>query len=125
VALCLAHAICSKETWFETRGIAHVWPTFGRPKQIVTDSAKEFRGMALQRDCAKHAVTIRRRKGRVHEGGVVERLLGKLNGVISRHDGATGRSIKDRDGYPSEKRACLTFADPEHCVALAIIDHDG
>jgi putative transposase len=126
VALCLAHAICPKEAWLETRGIVHAWPTFGRPKQIVTDSAKEFRGTAFQRGCAEFGVSIRRRnRGRVHEGGVVERLLGKLNGVIGRHDGATGRSIKDRDGYPSEKRACLTFADLERCVALAIIDHNG
>ena len=56
---------------------------------------------------------------------MVERLLGKLNAVIGRHDGATGRSIEHRDGYPSEKRACLTFADLERCVALAIIDHNG
>jgi putative transposase len=126
VALCLAHAICPKEAWLETRGIAHAWPTFGRPKQIVTDSAKEFLGTAFKRGCAEYGVTIRRRnRGRVHEGGVVERLLGKLNGVIGRHDGASGRSIKDRDGYPSEKRACLTFADLERCVALAIIDHNG
>lgn len=126
VALCLAHAICRKEAWLESRGIAHAWPTLGRPKQIVTDSAKEFRGTAFRRGCAEYGVSIRRRnRGRVHEGGVVERLLGKLNAVIGRHDGATGRSIKDRDGYPSEKRACLTFADLERCVALAIIDHNG
>ena len=56
---------------------------------------------------------------------MVERLLGKLNGVIGSQDGATGRSIMDRDGYPSEQRACLTFADLERCVALAIIDHNG
>ena len=56
---------------------------------------------------------------------MVERLLGKLNAVIGRHDGDTGRSIEHRDGYPSEKRACLTFADLERCVALAIIDHNG
>lgn len=126
VALCLAHAICRKEAWLESRGIAHAWPTFGRPKQIVTDSAKEFRGAAFRRGCAEYGVAIRRRnRGRVHEGGVVERLLGKLNAVIGRHDGATGRSIKDRDGYSSEKLACLTFADLERCVALAIIDHNG
>ena len=126
VALCLAHAICPKETWLEERGIAHDWPTFGRPKQIVTDLAKEFRGKAFQRGCAEYGVSIRRRdRGRVHEGGVVERLLGKLNGVIGAHDGCTGRSIADRDGYPSEKRACLTFADLERCVALAIIDHNS
>jgi putative transposase len=52
VALCLAHAICPKEAWLESRGIAHAWPTFGRPRQIVTDSAKEFRGTAFQRGCA-------------------------------------------------------------------------
>ncbi|WP_036255246.1 Mu transposase C-terminal domain-containing protein [Methylocapsa acidiphila] len=126
VALCLAHAICPKAAWLESRGIEHDWPTFGRPKQIVTDSAKEFRGKAFQRGCAEYGVSIRRRdRGRVHEGGVVERLLGKLNGVIGTHDGATGRSIMDRDGYPSEKRACLTFADLERCVALAIIDHNS
>ena len=126
VALCLAHAICRKEAWLESRGITHAWPIFGRPKQIVTDSAKEFRGTAFRRGCAEYGVSIRRRnRGRVHEGGVVERLLGKLNAVIGRHDGATGRSIADRDGYPSEKRACLTFADLERCVALAIIDHNG
>ena len=126
VALCLAHAICRKEAWLKSRGLTHPWPMFGRPKQIVTDSAKEFRGTAFQRGCADYGVSIRRRnRGRVHEGGVVERLLGKLNGVIGRHDGATGRSIEDRDGYPSEKRACLTFADLERCVALAIIDHNG
>ncbi|MGO9390245.1 Mu transposase C-terminal domain-containing protein [Rhodoblastus sp.] len=126
VALCLAHAICPKEAWLATRGVAHDWPTFGRPKQIVADSAKEFKGTAFQRGCDEYGVSIRlRNRGRVHEGGVVERLLGKLNGVIGRYDGATGRSVKDRDGYPSEKRACLTFADLERCVALAVIDHNG
>lgn len=126
VALCLAHAICRKEAWLEARGVAYAWPMFGRPEQIVTDSAKEFRGTALRRVCTEYGVSIRRRnRGRVHEGGVVERLLGKLNAVIGRHDGATGSSIADRDGYPSEKRACLTFADLERCVALAIIDHNG
>ena len=126
VALCLAHPICPKEAWLESRGVAHAWPTLGRPKQIVTDSAKKFRRAAFQRGCAEYGVSIRHRnRGCVHEVGVVERLLGKLNGVIGRHDGATGRSIEDRDGYPSEKRACLTFAGLERCVALAIIDHNN
>jgi len=126
VALCLAHAVCRKEAWLQARGLAHAWPTFGRPKQIVTDSAKEFKGAAFRRGCAEYGVAIRRRdRGRVHEGGVVERLLGKLNAAIGQRDGATGSSIADRDGYPSEKRACLTFADLERCVALAIIDHNG
>ncbi len=126
VALCLAHAVCRKEAWLQARGLAHAWPTFGRPKQIVTDSAREFKGAAFRRGCAEYGVAIRfRDRGRVHEGGVVERLLGKLNSGLGRRDGATGSSIADRDGYPSETRACLTFADLERCVALAIIDHNG
>jgi putative transposase len=31
--------------------------------------------------------------------------------------------VADRDQYPSERRACLSFADLERCVALAVIDH--
>ena len=126
VALCLAHAICRKEAWL--RG--------ARPSACVAD----VRAAEANRDGFGEGVQRRgvsaglrriwrldptRDRGRVHEGGVVERLLGKLNGVIGRRDGATGSSIADRDGYPSEKRACLTFADLERCVALAIIDHNG
>ncbi|AZG78915.1 hypothetical protein [Methylocystis rosea] len=39
--------------------------------------------IAIQRDNGGH----------VDQGGVVERLLGKLNSLIGKHDGATGRSI--------------------------------
>ena len=32
--------------------------------------------------------------------------------------------VGDRDGYPSEAKARLTFADLERCVALAVLDHN-
>ncbi|MGH6846133.1 MAG: hypothetical protein ACREC0_01455 [Methylocella sp.] len=71
----------------------------------MTDSAKEFRSTAFQRGCAAYGVSLRRRnRGRVHEGGVVERLPGKLKGATGRNDGATRRSIRDRDGYPDLQR---------------------
>lgn len=125
VALCLAQAICRKETWLAARNIDHAWPMFGRPRLILTDSAKEFKGYAFQRGCEDFSIRIRYRdRGRVHLGGVVERLLGKLNGVLGRYPGATGRSVKDRDQYPSQRLACLSFADLERCVALAVIDHN-
>jgi hypothetical protein len=64
---------------------------------------------------------------------VVERLLGKLNAVIATRYGSTGRSVADRDGYPSRERACLTFAELETrkrhferlCVLLLIMIDDG
>ncbi|MEO6382240.1 MAG: Mu transposase C-terminal domain-containing protein [Nitrobacter sp.] len=125
VALCLAQAMCAKDEWLRARGLVQCWPVFGRPRRLVTDSAKEFKGHAFQRGCDDYGVTIRYRdRGRVHQGGVVERLLGKLNAVIATRYGSTGRSVTDRDGYPSRARACLTFADLETCLALAIIDHN-
>lgn len=125
VALCLAQAMCPKEKWLAARSIEHGWPMFGRPRLLVTDSAKEFKGNAFQRGCEDYGIRIRYRdRGRVHQGGVVERLLGKLNSVLATQPGSTGRSVADRDQYPAERRARLSFADLERCVALAVIDHN-
>lgn len=96
-----------------------------RSRLLVTDSAKEFKGHAFQRGCDDYGIRIRfRDRGRVHQGGVVERLLGKLNSILVTYPGSSGRSVADRDEYPSEQRARLNFADLERCVALAVIDHN-
>ena len=125
VALCLAQAMCPKEGWLAARGIPDGWPMFGRPRLLVTDSAKEFKGHAFQRGCEDYGIDIRYRdRGRVHQGGVVERLLGKLNAVLATQPGSTGRSVADRDEYPAERRARLSFADLERCITLAVIDHN-
>lgn len=125
VALCLAHAICLKDDWLVERGIAHPWAMHGRPKQIVVDSAKEFQSNTFTKGCADFGITVRtRNKGTVHRGGVVERLLGKVNTVLRSLPGKTGRSIADRGDYASDERASLTFAALERCIALAIIDHN-
>lgn len=125
VALCLAHAICLKDDWLVERGIAHPWAMHGRPKQIVVDSANEFQSNTFTKGCADFGITVRTRtKGTVHRGGVVERLLGKVNKVLRSLPGKTGRSIADRGDYSSDERASLTFAALERCIALAIIDHN-
>lgn len=125
VALCLAQAMSRKEAWLTARYIEHGWPMFGRPRSLVTDSAKEFKGHAFQRGCEDYGIRIRYRdRGRVHQGGVVERLLGKLNSALASQPGSTGRSVADRDEYPAQRRARLSFADLERCVALAVIDHN-
>ncbi|WP_244399858.1 MULTISPECIES: Mu transposase C-terminal domain-containing protein [unclassified Agrobacterium] len=125
VALCLAQAMCPKDTWLAARNLNHAWPMFGRPRLLVTDSAMEFKGHAFRRGCDDYGIRIRYRdRGRVHQGGVVERLLGKLNAVLVAYPGSSGRSVAHRDEYPSERRACLSFADLERCIALAVIDHN-
>ncbi|NTE57869.1 DDE-type integrase/transposase/recombinase [Agrobacterium tumefaciens] len=125
VALCLAQAMCPKDAWLAARDLNHAWPMFGRPRLLVADSAMEFKGHAFQQGCDDYGIRIRPRdRGRVHHGGVVERLLGKVNGVLATYPGSSGRSVADRDEYPSERRACLSFANLERCVALAVIDHN-
>ena len=125
VALCLAQAMCRKEDWLAARDINHSWPMFGRPKMVVVDSAMEFRSTSFILGCAEYGIAIQsRNKGTVHRGGVVERLLGKVNTVLRSLPGKTGRSIADRGEYLSEDRARLNFADLERCIALAIIDHN-
>jgi putative transposase len=125
VALCLAHAMCGKDDWLSERGIAHPWAMYGRPKQIVVDSAKEFQSSTITTGCADFGIAVRtRNKGTVHRGGVVERLLGKVNTVLRSLPGKTGRCIADRGDYSSDKRASLTFAALERCITLAIIDHN-
>jgi putative transposase len=125
VALCLAHAMCGKDDWLSERGIAHPWAMHGRPKQIVVDSAKEFQSSTITTGCADFGIAVRtRNKGTVHRGGVVERLLGKVNTVLRSLPGKTGRCIADRGDYSSDKRASLTFAALERCITLAIIDHN-
>lgn len=125
VALCLAQAMCRKDDWLAERGIAHPWEMYGRPKQIVVDSAKEFQSSTFTKGCADFGITVRtRNKGTVHRGGIVERLLGKVNTVLRSLPGKTGRSIADRGDYSSDERASLTFAALERCIALAIIDHN-
>ncbi|MCA2371170.1 transposase [Agrobacterium genomosp. 3 str. CIP 111-78] len=125
VALCLAQAICRKDAWLASRSIEHAWPMFGRPKLLLTDSAMEFKGNAFQLGCDDYGIRIRHRdRGRVHQGGVVERLLGKLNGVLATYPGSSGRSVADRDEYPAHRRACLSFSELERCIALAVLDHN-
>jgi hypothetical protein len=41
---------------------------FGRPRLLVTDSAKEFKGHAFQRGCEDYGIRIRYRdRGSVHQ----------------------------------------------------------
>ncbi len=95
-------------------------------KKLVVDMGPEFRSDTFAQACDEYNIKIKRRnRGTVHTGGVVERLLGKLNHEVGRLDGRTGRSVADRDGYPSEARACLSFQDLEKCIALAVIDHNN
>jgi putative transposase len=114
-----------KDIWLAALNLNHAWQMLGRPQVLVTHSAMEFKGHTFQRGCDDYGIRTRYRdRGRVHQGGVVERLLGKLKAVLATYPGFSGRSVAHRDEYPFERRACVSFADLERCVALAVIDHN-
>lgn len=126
VALCLAHALCRKDEWLQVRGFAGKdWPMYGRPKVLLVDSGAEFQSTLFQEACREFGISVRlRNRGSVHTGGIIERLLGILNGMLGGLYGKTGRSVADRGDYPSAARACLTFEELEKCVALAVMHHN-
>lgn len=127
VALCLAHALCRKDDWLEARGMAaNDWPMFGRPKVLLVDMGAEFRSALFKEACEDFGINVRlRNRGNVHTGGIIERLLGILNGILGGLYGRTGNSVADRGDYPALARACLTFEELERCVALAILHHNN
>lgn len=69
VGLCLAHMVADKRAWLERLGVEAVWPMSGKPGELYTDNAAEFRSEALRRGCEQHGITQRYRPpGQPHFG---------------------------------------------------------
>ncbi|TDD32400.1 hypothetical protein E1286_43670 [Nonomuraea terrae] len=49
VGLCLAHMAADKRPWLGRLGVNAAWPMSGKPREIFTDNATEFKSEALQR----------------------------------------------------------------------------
>ena len=121
VGLCLTHAVLPKEAWLAERGVEASWPVLGLPAVLHVDNAPEFHGEALQRGCLQHGIELDRRPvARPHYGGIVERLIGSLMQLVHRLPGTTFSNPTERGSYPSEDKACLTLAELERWVTLAI-----
>ncbi|KQN05163.1 Mu transposase C-terminal domain-containing protein [Sphingomonas sp. Leaf25] len=121
VGLCLAHVASDKRAWLEAIGVDADWPVIGRPRQIGVDNAAEFHSEALERGCAQHDITIDWRPlGRPQVGGVVERVIGTLMELVHGLPGTTFSNVMQRGRYDSDKAACLTLAELERWLAVAI-----
>ena len=121
VGLCLLHVATDKTAWLDERGIDARWPLAGKPRAIGVDNAREFHSAAFERGCAQHGIDIDwRPPGQPHFGGIVERVIGTLMGLVHALPGTTFSSIRERSGYDSDKAACLTLAELERWVAVAI-----
>ena len=93
----------------------------GKPLRVGVDNGAEFHSQAFERGCAQHGIAIEwRPPGRPHFGGVVERVIGTLMGLVHGLPGTTFSNVGQRGSYDSDKAACLTLEEVEHWLAIAV-----
>ena len=123
VGLCLTHAAMDKASWLALRGVAAAWPMAGKPLRVGVDNGAEFHSQAFERGCAQHGIAIEwRPPGQPHFGGIVERVIGTLMGLVHGLPGTTFSSVGQRGCYDSDKAACLTLEELERWLAVAIAE---
>ena len=97
------------------------WPVQGKPRRVGVDNAPEFHSAAFERGCAQHGIAIDwRPPGRPQFGGVVERVIGTMMGLVHGLPGTTFSSVGQRGSYDSDKAACLTLDELERWLEVAI-----
>jgi putative transposase len=121
VGLCLTHVAMDKVPWLAMREVTATWPVRGKPRRLGVDNGSEFHSQAFERGCAQHGIDIEwRPPGRPHFGGVIERVIGTLMGLVHGLPGTTFSNVGQRGSYDSDKAACLTLEEVEHWLAVAV-----
>jgi putative transposase len=121
VGLCLTHFAMDKAPWLAMREVTATWPVRGKPRRLGVDNGSEFHSQAFERGCAQHGIAIEwRPPGRPHFGGVIERVIGTLMGLVHGLPGTTFSNVGQRGSYDSDKAACLTLDEVEHWLAVAV-----
>jgi putative transposase len=110
-----------KAPWLAMREVTATWPVQGKPRRLGVDNGSEFHSQAFERGCAQHGIDIEwRPPGRPHFGGVIERVIGTLMGLVHGLPGTTFSDVGQRGSYDSDKAACLTLDEVEHWLAVAV-----
>ena len=121
VGLCLTHVAMDKASWLAAREVEANWRVQGKPRRVGVDNASEFHSQAFERGCTQHGIAIDwRPPGRPHFGGVVERVIGTLMGLVHGLPGTTFSDVGRRGSYDSDRAACLTLEEFERWLAVAI-----
>ena len=93
----------------------------GKPFSIGVNNAREFHSAAFERGCAQHDIAIDWRPlGRPHYGGIIERVIGTLMELVHGLPGTTFSNVAQRGSYDSDRAACLTLAELQRWLAVAI-----
>jgi putative transposase len=121
VGLCLTHVAMDKTPWLALREVEADWPVQGKPRRIGVDNGADFHSAAFERGCEQHGISIDwRPPGRPQFGGVVERVIGTLMGLVHGLPGTTFSNVGQRGSYDSDKAACLTLEELERWLAVAV-----
>jgi putative transposase len=121
VAMCVAHSIIPKDEWMILHKVDAGWPVWGIPRTIHVDNGADFRSNNFQRSCLQYGINLEFRPlKQPRYGGHIERLLGTLLHEIHDLPGTTFSSIKDREGYNSDKNASMTKSEFESWLVTLI-----
>lgn len=121
VAMCVAHSILPKDEWLILHKVDTKWPVWGIPKTIHVDNGADFRSNNFQQSCLMYGINMEFRPVKQPRyGGHIERVLGTLLREIHDLPGTTFSSIKDKEGYDSEKQAAMTKSEFEAWLVTLI-----
>lgn len=121
VAMCVAHSMLPKEEWLLLHKVDTQWPVWGMPKTIHVDNGADFRSNNFQQSCLAYGINLEFRPVKQPRyGGHIERVLGTLLKEIHDLPGTTFSSIKDREGYDSDKHAVMTKSEFESWLVTLI-----
>jgi len=114
VAMCVAHAILPKDEWLALHGVEAKWDVWGIMDTIHVDNGADFRADNFRQSCLMHSINLEFRPVKVPRyGGHIERLIGTFARDIHELPGTTFSSIKEKEGYDSEKHATMTKSEFE------------
>lgn len=121
VGMCVAHSMLPKDEWLLLHNVEADWPVWGTPRTIHVDNGPDFRSESFRRSCLAYGINLEFRPVRQPRyGGHIERLLGSLLKEIHNLPGTTFSSIKDKEGYESEKHAAMTKSEFEEWLVTLI-----
>jgi putative transposase len=120
-ALCVAHAILPKDEWLVLHSVNADWPVWGIPRTIYVDNGADFRSENFRTSCLQYGINLEFRPVKTPRyGGAIERFFGTLSREIHALPGTTFSSVKDREGYDSEKNSAMTLAEFEKWLVTFI-----
>lgn len=123
VAMCISHAMNTKNEYLRELGVEGDWPVWGQIGTLHADNAREFKCKAVDRGCqANHILMQWRPVKRPHYGGHIERYMGTVATEMKKIPGTTFSNTRQRKGYDSEKESALTLKEVEQYLVRFIVN---